>query len=136
MATLKTYPFLTKLAYNIHMSHTKTHYQTAKWLTESMDSKFKIGPWSFGLDPIIGLVPWVGDFIGLALSLYIFWIGIQMRVPLDKLAQMLGNIIFDFILGVIPLIGDLADFAFKANSKNMEILEKYAEKEVFEGEVV
>ncbi len=118
------------------MPHVSHHYKTAKWLTESLDSKFKVGPFKFGLDPIIGLIPWFGDLAGLILSLYIFWIGVKLRIPFDKLAQMLGNIALDFMLGIIPLVGDIADFTFKSNTRNLKILSEFAPGDILEGEIV
>src|SRR3989344_8067950 len=101
------------------------HLAIAKDLTRSLESQFRIGNFKFGLDPILGLFPGGGDLIALGLSFYIVWIAVQMRIPADKLAQMMGNIAYDFFIGIIPLIGDIADFAFKANTRNLKILSEY-----------
>lgn len=111
------------------MVSVKDHLKAAQYLSESLDSKFKVGPWSFGLDPIIGLIPIAGDIATTAVSLYIVWIGVQMRLPSDKIAQMMGNVIFDFLLDFIPILGQIADFAFKSNQRNLKILMDYASAE-------
>jgi hypothetical protein len=103
----------------------QTHLNTARIFVNLMDNQFKIGKYSFGLDPILGLVPGVGDIASFALSFYIIWIGILLKLPPAKLLNMIANILYDFFVGVIPLIGDVLDFTFKANSKNLEIIEKH-----------
>lgn len=111
------------------------HLAIAKDLTRILESQFRIGNLKFGLDPILGLIPGVGDLISLTLSFYIIWIAVQMRVPADKLTQMMGNITYDFFIGIIPIFGDIADFVFKANTKNLKILSEYAPSGIFEGEL-
>ncbi len=112
-----------------------SHLALARDLTRMLDSQFKIGGFRFGLDPILGLIPGGGDIVSLALSLYIVWIAVQMRVPGDKLAAMLGNVTYDFFVGFIPILGDIHDFTFKANTKNLKILQEFAPGGVFDGEV-
>lgn len=111
------------------------HLALAKDLTRLLETQFRIRNFKFGLDPILGLIPGVGDFVALILSFYIVWIGIQMRVPPDKLVLMMGNIAYDFFLGIIPILGDIADFTFKANTKNLKILSEFAPEGIFEGEL-
>jgi hypothetical protein len=101
------------------------HLQYAQSLADLLDNKFKILGFRFGLDPLIGLVPGIGDVIGLVLSAYIVWVAVQMKVPQDKIAMMLGNILFDFVIGLIPVLGEIGDFVVKANSKNLEILKRH-----------
>ncbi len=102
------------------------HFKFAKTLTHLLDKNFKFLGFRFGLDPILGLVPILGDLVSLLLSLYIVWIGIQLRVPREIITRMISNVVFDFTLGLIPVVGDLADFLYKANSRNLDLLEKYA----------
>lgn len=111
------------------------HYQTAEFLSKLLDEQFSAGKFKFGLDPILGLIPWVGDFFSFLLSLYIVWIGIQLNLPQAKISQMVGNVVFDFILGLIPIVGDLSDFVFKANKRNMEILRAHLAT-ISDGEIV
>jgi hypothetical protein len=99
------------------------HLRSARILANLMDAQFKLFGFRFGLDPILGIIPGFGDLLSLGLSAYIVWIGVQMGLPTAKLAQMISNIIFDFLLGSIPVVGDLFDVTFKANLKNLSILE-------------
>ena len=78
-----------------------------------------------GLDPVIGLIPGVGDVIGGAMSGYILLVAAKEGVPTSVLTRMLGNIALDSLVGVIPLVGDLFDFGVKANRRNIDLLERY-----------
>ncbi len=109
----------------------------ARSLTQLLDNKFSFLGFRFGLDPIIGVIPIVGDFIGLGLSVYLLWIAHNADVPAHILTKMWRNVILDFILGLIPGVGDVADFFFKANSKNIELLEReMVMGNVVQGEVI
>ncbi len=90
----------------------------------------------FGIDPILGLIPGGGDLISFILSLYIIWIGIKMELPQNKIIRMIRNTILDFGIGLIPILGDIADFAFKSNLMNLEILKQHTEKNIIEGEII
>lgn len=98
------------------------HLKTAQQLTELLESRFNVAGYRFGLDPILGLVPGLGDAISLLLSLYLLWIAAQLKTPPEKINQMMANIAVDFFLGLVPLVGDVGDFLYKANSKNLAIL--------------
>ncbi len=112
------------------------HLKLATIISDILDNRFKIVGFRFGLEPILGIIPGFGDFVGLALSLYIVWIGMNMRLPQDKLHRMITNVIFDFVIGLVPVVGDIADFAFKANAKNLEILRQYAPDTIVEGKII
>jgi hypothetical protein len=118
------------------MERFHNHFKSAQMLTELMDNKFKIGKFKFGLDPLLGLFPYFGDIASLGLSFYIIWIAVNARVPGDKIVTMLGNVLYDFLIGLIPILGDLADFAYKANTRNMRILEEFMEGKYPEARVV
>lgn len=107
----------------------------ARALTDLLENRFGIGKFRFGLDPIIGAIPILGDLITTGLSLYIVWIGMKIKIPNTKIFQMLGNIVIDYFIGLFPVIGDITDIAFKSNSKNIKILEEYASI-VVEGKLV
>jgi hypothetical protein len=75
------------------------------------------------LDPIIGLVlPGAGDLLTAAVGLYVVAVAARRRLPAVVLARMLMNLGIDAAVGSIPLAGDLFDFAFQANRKNVELL--------------
>jgi hypothetical protein len=112
------------------------HYKIAKSIADLLDNRFNIFGFKFGLDPILGLFIGLGDKISFLLSLYIVWIGIKMKLPANKISQMLLNTVFDFFLGLIPIVGQTADFFHKANSKNIKIIKEYAEREILEGKIV
>ena len=77
-----------------------------------------------GLDPIIGLLPLCGDVLGLLLSSYIIIEAAQLGVSTATLGRMVVNVIIDSLVGAIPLLGDLFDFAWKANNYNIILLEE------------
>jgi hypothetical protein len=89
------------------------------WL---MDRSIPIGDrWSIGLDGIIGLFPGVGDLAGAIVSALIVARATQDGLPRVAIARMMANVAIDSLLGSIPFVGDLFDFAYKANSKNIKI---------------
>lgn len=92
----------------------------ARWL----DSKFQIGGISVGWDPIIGLVPGVGDGVASVLSTYILYEALQAGVSSMVVARMAGNILIENVIGVVPVVGDLFDVIWKANQKNARLLEQ------------
>jgi hypothetical protein len=102
------------------------HYKAAGILAKLLDNQFEVAGIRFGVDHIIGMVPGIGDTIALILSIYIVWVGWQMKVSGTDLAKMVGNIVFDWAIGLLPILGDLADIGFKANMRNWNILKKYA----------
>jgi hypothetical protein len=89
-----------------------------------MDGAIPIGPWSIGLDPLLGLVPGIGDLIGAAISMLIVVRAVQAGIPRIAVARMMTNIAIDTLIGAIPVAGDAFDFAFKANLKNLRIYEQ------------
>ncbi len=99
-------------------------------LTELMDTAFVIPGTTirYGLDPILGLIPGVGDTLTLAISLYIYSSAGRAGVPRRKRMQMLWNVFVDWLIGLVPLVGDLFDVSFKANSRNMRIIMDYANR--------
>ena len=78
-----------------------------------------------GLDPILGLVPGVGDAIGTAMAGYILVEAARFGVPRSVLLRMLLNIGIDTALGAVPGIGDLFDFVWKADAKNLALLHEH-----------
>jgi hypothetical protein len=77
------------------------------------------------LDPIIGLVvPEAGDLMTAGVGLYIVAAGIHKGLPAVVIARMLLNLGIDVAIGAVPVLGDLLDFAYKANRKNARMLEE------------
>ena len=80
---------------------------------------------SFGLDPILGLLPGGGDTLTGGISAYIVVEAAKMGIPREILYQMVGNILIDSFAGTVPVVGDLFDLGWKSNVKNIELLEKH-----------
>jgi hypothetical protein len=81
-----------------------------------------------GLDPILGLVPWAGDTLAALFSLYLIGSAIQYRAPKVVILRMAMNVAFDYLLGIIPFVGDASDFFVKSNRWNMNLLRRYAQE--------
>lgn len=113
------------------------HYTLAKHGSRLLDKQFSLFGLRFGLDPILGLIPFFGDIITLALSSYMVWIAVQMKIPANKIARMVFHVVVDFLIGLVPVVGDFTDFVFKANSLNFKILEEHRENAfIIDAEVV
>jgi hypothetical protein len=93
-------------------------------LAYAMDGAIQIGPWSIGLDPLIGLVPGFGDLIGALISMLIVGRAVQAGIPRIAIARMVTNIAIDTLVGSIPIFGDAFDFAYKSNIKNLRLYEE------------
>src|SRR5215203_3437101 len=83
---------------------------------------------SIGLDPLIGLIPVVGDAISAALSSYIIWEARRLGLPRWKIARMVGHVALDTAVGAVPFLGDLFDAAFKSNRRNVRIVLDHLEQ--------
>lgn len=78
-----------------------------------------------GLDPILGLVPGGGDVVTGLLSVYIVFEAARMGLPAATIGRMGFNILLDVLSGTVPVLGDLFDVTWKANSQNVALLEKH-----------
>jgi Domain of unknown function (DUF4112) len=96
------------------------------WL---MDDLFRIPilDWRFGLDAIIGLIPAVGDTSTSLVSFYILVSAVRYRVPKITLLRMGLNIAIDYIVGSLPVVGDLFDAWWKSNRMNLDLLKRRAQ---------
>lgn len=81
--------------------------------------------WRIGIDPLLGLVPGIGDALGAILSTWILVVAARLGVPATILARMGINVAIDAIVGVVPFVGDLADFGIKPNAKNLRLLDAW-----------
>ena len=81
-----------------------------------------------GLDALVGLFPVIGDLIGVALSSYILSQAARLGAPRSILARMAFNIALDGAVGVVPLAGDVFDAAFKANQRNVALLDAWLDQ--------
>ena len=87
--------------------------------------KLPLIPVRVGLDSLIGLIPGAGDALMLLVSLRIIWLGKSLGMPKLLIAQMVKNSAIDFGLGFVPLVGDIVDIFYKANQKNVRIMERW-----------
>jgi uncharacterized protein DUF4112 len=96
-------------------------------LAELWDSAFRIPGTSVrvGLDPIVGLVPGIGDAAGALVSAYIVLEAARFDVPGTTLLHMLANVAIDALLGTVPVIGDIFDVTWRANLRNVALIERH-----------
>ncbi len=96
-------------------------------LAKLMDAQFKIPGTDirFGLDGVVGLIPGAGDLATFAVSGYMLWMMATKGASGFVLARMVLNIVIDLLAGSIPFIGDIFDVAFKANMRNMKLMEQH-----------
>lgn len=109
------------------ITHTaKGQLAVAQGLAQLMDAAFKIPGTKIrlGVDGILGLLPVVGDLIGSAIGGYIVLIASHLGVPRAVIWRMVWNLGVDAVIGFIPLVGDLLDISWKANLKNVTLLEQ------------
>ena len=81
-----------------------------------------------GLDPVLGLIPGLGDLISPLFGVGVLWQAYDLGVPKIVQVRMLFNVAIDAIVGAVPLFGDLFDFVWKANLRNLALLERHAEQ--------
>lgn len=97
-----------------------------------LDSQFRVPGTNvrFGLDAIIGLIPGLGDISTPIFAALLLIQGVRMRLPFVVQAQMVLNAAIDMLLGFVPVLGDLADIGFKANLRNLALLERHSSRGV------
>ena len=93
-----------------------------------MDEVFRVPVlgWRFGLDALLGLIPGLGDTSTSLVSFYILAAAVRYRVPKITMLRMGLNIAFDYVIGSLPVVGDVADAWWKSNRMNLELLRKRA----------
>lgn len=100
--------------------------QRIRALSFLLDNAIKIPGTRFriGLDPIVGLLVGGGDAAGVILSSYIVLEAARLGLPRQVLLTMLGNLITDLVGGSVPIVGDLFDAGWKANTRNLKLIEE------------
>lgn len=93
-----------------------------------LDSAFKVPGTNvrFGLDAIIGIVPGLGDLVAPVFTVVVLGTALKMRVPAVVVARMVLNAGIDMVLGLVPIAGDIGDVFWKADLRNMALLERHA----------
>ena len=109
------------------MNH-RSRIEGLRRISQLLDSAFEIPGTGYriGLDPVIGLVPWVGDLVSPLFTIALLWQAREMALPRVVQLRMVINVAIDALVGAIPVAGDLFDFAWKANDMNMALLERHA----------
>ncbi|OMH39711.1 hypothetical protein BGP75_02310 [Motiliproteus sp. MSK22-1] len=109
-----------------HSSETQQELDRLDRLATLLDAAFRVPGtrWRFGLDGLIGLIPGVGDAFGGITSLYLISRAWRLKIPFTTFIRMLINAALEFVIGSIPLIGDLFDFWYKANLRNIKLLQQ------------
>jgi hypothetical protein len=103
----------------------------AEYWVRLLDDGFRIPgtQWRIGLDGIVGLLlPAAGDALSAASALSLFFLAYQRRVPRSVLLRMALNVAIDALIGALPVLGDMFDFGWKANRRNLQLIERAAQQ--------
>jgi hypothetical protein len=106
----------------------ETDLQRARQIAMLLDAQFNVAGIKFGMDAIVGLVPGIGDAVTTLIGLYPLYVARRHGLGRWVTTRMAGNLLLDFALGAVPVLGDIFDVAYKANLKNLDLLEKAVEK--------
>jgi len=98
----------------------------ARWLATLLDAQFSIGGFRCGLGPIVDLIPVAGDVIMTAVGVYPIYLARKHNLGRSVQLRMALNLALDFLIGALPVLGSIFDAAYRANLKNVNLLEKAA----------
>jgi hypothetical protein len=106
-----------------------SRYRRLRHVAVLMDGLVRIPGTKFrlGLNSLIGLPPGAGDAMLTAISLWIVWEGSKLGLPRQKIMRMLGNVAVEAALGSVPVLGDVFDIVWKANLRNLAIIDRHLE---------
>jgi hypothetical protein len=116
--------------HHIHPGHKAVQDERLRWIemvSRFMDSQFRLPGtnFRFGLDPILSFIPFGGSAASFAISAGLLVTMFKYGVSRKVIIMMLGNLVLDAVIGSIPVIGNIFDFAFKANQRNVSLLRKH-----------
>lgn len=108
-------------------SANKAEIERLDQLSRLLDSAFEIPGTNIrmGIDALIGLIPGFGDLAGMLLSSYIILMAARLGAPRRALVRMIFNVLLETVIGALPILGDMFDIAFKANRRNVKLLQRY-----------
>lgn len=107
---------------NVHEARSHPADEMVERLAWLMDNSIPLGSgYRIGLDPIIGLIPGIGDVLSTLISAALIVQAQRAGIPRATLLRMVANVGIDAVVGAIPVAGDVFDFAFKANQKNLQL---------------
>lgn len=107
--------------------HAEREFENLRTIARLFDQAFRVPgtKWRFGIDALFGFVPGLGDIAGGIVAVYALRIARMLGAPASIQLRMLGNIAIDALVGTVPFFGDLFDFAFKAQTRNLALLEEW-----------
>ena len=113
-----------------HQSPSPTPYEDLKWLdtvSDLLDTRYRIPGTNirFGADFLLGLIPGAGDALTFGISGLLVLVMARKGASGMVLFKMIGNIVLDVIVGAIPILGDLFDLGYKANRRNLHLMEEH-----------
>lgn len=102
----------------------------ARTVARVLDRSFRVPgtPLRFGLDPLLGLIPGVGDVIGALASGYVLYVAWLNGAPGSMIGRMMLNVVVDALVGSVPVVGDLFDAGWQANARNVRLLEGWLDE--------
>jgi uncharacterized protein DUF4112 len=105
--------------------------RVSKWFrmwAELLDSRFRVPGTSirFGIDPILSLIPGVGELASPLFTAVLFSQALRQRVPRIVLLRMAGNALLDALIGAVPIVGNVGDIFWRANTTNLALVERHA----------
>ena len=115
----------TKNVTNAKNESTRHLLHRLAWVLDNSFPVPGLGGYRIGVDGLIGLVPGIGDAVGALLSSYILAEAVRLGVPKTVLLRMYANVLVDSVVGLIPLAGDVFDVTWKANLRNVNLLDTY-----------
>lgn len=103
-----------------------------RWWANLLDSRFRIPGTNvrFGIDPLISLLPGLGDIATPIFTVMLLVQGVRQGVPKVVLLRMLGNALVDAAVGAVPIAGDVGDLFWRANNKNLRLLERHVHPDI------
>ncbi|MFC6490400.1 DUF4112 domain-containing protein [Nitratireductor sp. GCM10026969] len=120
-----------RLETDLHSKSEDERLAEMERLAGLLDSRWRIPgtPIRFGIDAVAGLIPGIGDAATGIVSAYLLYRAARMGVPRTTLAAMGGNVLLDVVFGAIPLLGSVFDVFFKANNRNIRLLQRHLERQ-------
>lgn len=111
---------------NVTSSEAARRLHRLRRLAWWLDRSFGVGPKGrFGLDPLLGLIPGVGDWAAAVLSLYIVYEATRLGLSWSVIGRMTANIAIEAVVGAVPIAGDAFDFFWQANTRNLRLVERH-----------
>ncbi|TXH20349.1 MAG: DUF4112 domain-containing protein [Chitinophagaceae bacterium] len=106
---------------------------TIQKMSKLLDNQFKIGKFKFGIDPILNIIPVAGDFVGFIMSILLIITMIKHGASGKLVFKMVRNAALDALVGTIPILGTIFDFGFKANARNVKLLQEHYTQNMHHG---